>query len=300
MWPNALFIASLHDNAIDYLEQAPVLACSFGVKANTKADRLYIAMRVGGPIQRGERLRNVMASVGLPTPLRKLKGSAITPYASTFIRDTTIIPSSTLAQSIPDRPGEQKRWLRSIRDWRAHIRNRTTWGSPKMGFVWLATNAQHFEEYEAGHILDFIISTKPADWERWSLARMRNEIELWQDRMVAEKDVNKLGAGITLDTEIDLSDWPDFQSVGGYDMVKLATPRMIMEEGRKMRHCVSSYIPDVISGRTHLFSVRQDNRRVATAQITMGRVVQIKAFANKVPPKAAVSAADQFAKDTRP
>jgi hypothetical protein len=82
MHRNAEFVANLHPLAIDYLEQAPVLAASFGVKANSRADRLYIASRIGGPIERGERLKMVMASVGISTPLRKLKGYAIQPYMS--------------------------------------------------------------------------------------------------------------------------------------------------------------------------------------------------------------------------
>lgn len=295
MHRSAEFIASLHPNAIDYLEQAPVLACAFGVKHNTRADRLYVAMRCGGPIERGERLKNVMASVGLPYQLRKLHGSAITPYASTFIRETAAIPPSTLAQCIPDKPGEQRKWLKAIRDWRwrAHLR---TWMSPKTGFVWLATNAKHFEEGEAGHIVDYLAVNNPADFERWTLARMRNEVELWHDRLNMETQF-KNGMGITADTVIDLSDWPDHAEVDGYEFFKLSTPRMIMEEGRRMRHCVASYMEHVIGGKTHLFSVRQEMRRVATVQIIGKRVVQIAAFANKIAPRAAEKAADKFAQE---
>jgi hypothetical protein len=293
MHGNAQFIAALHPNAIDYLEQAPILACAFGVKANTKADRLYTAMRVGGPIQRGERLRNVMASIGLPIQLRKLSASVVTPYVSTFVRETAIIPPSTLAQSIPDKPGDQRKWLRAIRDWRSRATLRT-WMSPKVGFVWLATNARHFEEGEAGDFVDFLAVNNPADFERWTLARMRNEVELWHDRLNAEKGF-KSEIGLTLDTTIDLSDWPDHVEIGGYEVFKLTTPRMIMDEGRRMRHCVSSYVRDVFDGRCHLFSLRQEMRRVATVQIMGKRVVQIKAFANKQPPRAAEKAADQFA-----
>lgn len=293
MHRSAEFIASLHPNAIDYLEQAPALACAFGVKHNTKADRLYVALRCGGPIQRGERLKNVMASVGLPYQLRKLHGSAITPYTSTFIRETAAIPPSTLAQCIPDKSGDQRKWLKAIRDWRsrAHMR---TWMSPKVGFVWLATNAKHFEVGEAGHIVDYLAHNNPADFERWSLARMRNEVDLWHDRLNIEtafKDVH----GLTPDTIVDFSDWPDHDELDGYEFFKLSTPRMIMDEGRKMRHCVASYMNEVISGKTHLFSMRQEMRRIATVQIVGKRVVQIAAFANKASPRAAEKAADKFA-----
>lgn len=298
MHRRAKFIASLHPNAIDYLEQSPALACAFGVKHNTKADRLYVAMRCGGPIERGERLKNVMASVGLPYQLRKLHGSAITPYASTFIRETNAISPSTLAQCIPDKAGEQRRWLKAIRDWRERAALRT-WMSPKAGFVWLATNAQHFEDGEAGHIVDYIAGNNPPDFGRWSLARMRNEVDLWHDRLHSEKTF-KNGLGITAETVIDFSDWPDHAEVEGYEFFKLSTPRMIMDEGRRMRHCVGSYIEDVRGGKTHLFSARQEMRRVATVQITGNRVVQIAAFANKVAPRSVQEAAEKFAAERQP
>lgn len=290
----AEFIAGLHPNAIDYLEQAPVLACAFGVKHNTKTDRLYVAMRVGGPIQRGERLRNVMASVGLPYPLRKLSGNALTPYVSKFIRETAAIPPSTLSQCIPAKVGDQRKWLSAIRQWRDACERRT-WMSPKTGFIWLATNAQHFEEREAADIVDFLAANNPSDFERWSINRMRNEVELWHDRLNSERGVRGLGAGISLDTIIDLSDWPDHAESCGYEFFKLATPRMIMEEGRRMRHCVAYYIPRVVDGAAHIYSLREGMRRVATVEIVGSRVVQIAAFANKVPPKAAIKAADEFA-----
>ena len=291
----ATFIASLHPNAVEYLEQAPVLACAFGVKYNTRADRLYVAMRCGGPIERGEKLRNVMASVGLPYQLRKLAGSAITPYVSTFIRETAAIPPSTLAQCIPDKSGDQRKWLKAIRDWR-HRAAMRTWMSPKTGFVWLAANARHFDEGEAGDFVDFLANNKAPDFDRWSLQRMRNEVELWHDRINAETALKRGMVGVSLDTIIDLSDWPDHTELDGYEFFKLSSPRMIMDEGRRMRHCVASYVKDVMNGQTHLFSVRQEMRRVATVQIMGKRVVQIKSFANKMPPIAAVKAADKFAR----
>jgi hypothetical protein len=75
---------------------------------------------------------------------------------------------------------------------------------------------------------------------------------------------------------------------------------MIMEEGRRMRHCVASYMNNVVSGKTHLFSVRREMRRVATMQIVGKRVVQIAAFANKVAPYGAVNAAHKYASEQQP
>lgn len=293
MHGNAAFIASLHPRAIEYLQQAPVLAAAFGVKSNTRADRLFIAMRVGGPIERGERLRSVMASVQIATPLRKLCGYAISPFMSTFVRELGDLDSSTLSQCIPDKPRAQREWLASLRDYRSRMRVRGQ--SPRRGFSWIARYAHRCDEGQAADFGDFVGYHPSIEIDRWSFERMSNEVELWHDRLNADSSLKEYGGMLSPTTVIDLSGWPDHAEVGGFEFFKLSTPAMLLEEGRRMRHCVASYIPQVMSGQSHIFSVRADMRRMATLQIRGRHVVQLKAFANKLPIKAVESAATQFA-----
>lgn len=292
MHRNAEFIANLHPRAIDYLEQAPVLAASFGVKWNTKADRLYIASRIGGPIERGERLRSVMASVGIHTPLRKLKGYSIQPFMSLFVRELVDLDPSTLSQAIPEKPRAQRQWLSALRDWRYRLAQRGQ--SPKLHFNWIARHAHRCEDGQATDFADFVGFHPSLDVSRWSFEHMANEVQLWHDRLASERSVEGLGVGIRPDTVIDLSDWPDHAEVAGFEFFKLSTPSMLMEEGRRMRHCVATYIPQVMNGKCHIYSVRVGLRRMATVEIVGKRAVQIKAFANKVPSKAVCEAADKF------
>lgn len=298
MHRNAEFIASLHPRAIDYLEQAPVLAAAFGVKANTRADRLYIAMRIGGPISRGERLRNVMSSVGIHGPLRKLKPYAISPMMSSFVRELNDLDASTLSQSIPDEPGAQRRWIRALADWRwrMHVNGH----SLKLHFQWIARNAKFCVDGEAEDFADFVARHPTADIHRWSYARMSNEAQLWHDRLAADNSLSSFGSTIKPDTVIDLSDWPDHEVFAGFEFFKLSTPSMLMEEGRRMRHCVASYIPRVMAGDVHIYSVRLDMRRMATMEIIGRRCVQLKAFANKLPAKGVSKACDEFVREHAP
>ena len=298
MHRNAEFIASLHPRAIDYLEQAPVLAASFGAKVNTRADKIYIASRIGGPIERGERLRSVMASVGIHTPLRKLKGYAIQPYMSSFVRELIDLDPSTLSQAIPDKPRAQRQWLAALRDWRRVMAMRGKSG--KLHFNWIARHAHRCEDGQATDFADFVGFHSSLDVSRWSFEHMANEVQLWHDRLAADRSVQGLGVGIRPDTVIDLSDWPDYAEVGGFEFFKLSTPSMLMEEGRRMRHCVATYIPMVMAGRCHIYSIRADLRRMATAEIIGSRVAQIKAFANKIPSTAVRDAADKFALMNKP
>jgi hypothetical protein len=295
MHRNAEFIASLHPRAIDYLEQAPVLAAAFGVKRNTRADRLYVAMRIGGPIERGERLRAVMSAVGIHTPLRKLKPYAIAPFMSEFVRELDDLDPSTLSQSIPDKPNDQRKWLASLRAWRERLA--LNHQPRKLGFSWIARNAKHCEEGQAADFADYLSRHPNAPIGSWSFERMANEVQLWHDRLAADRALMNVGIGITPETVIDLSDWPDHATVAGFEFFKLSTPSMLMEEGRRMRHCVASYIPNVINGNCHLFSIRADMRRMATLEIVGKRVVQLKAFANRPVNKAVAAAAAAFASD---
>lgn len=298
MHRNAEFIASLHPRAIDYLEQAPVLAAAFGVKKNTRADRLWLAMRIGGPIERGERLRTVMASAGIHAPLRKLSGYAVQPFMSAFVRDLNDLDPSTLSQSIPEKASAQRKWLSAMRAWRLRMEMN---GRPlKLGFSWIARNAKHCVDGQAGDFADFLSRNPDAPIDRWTYDRMQYEVELWHDRLAAETSVSQIGFGLTLSTVIDLSDWPDHAEDCGFEFFKLTTPGMLMEEGRRMRHCVSTYIPRVMNGSCHIYSVRAGMRRMATAEIVGNRVVQLKAFANRPPLAAVARSADHFVRDHAP
>jgi hypothetical protein len=294
MHRNAQFIAELHPRAIDYLRQAPVLAAAFGVKKNGRADRLYVAMRIGGPISRGERLRSVMAAVGLQTPLRKLSGYAVTPMVSEFVRELCDLDPSTLSQSIPDKPAEQRRWMASMRDWR--MRMRCYDRSPRTGFAWIAKHGKLCEDGQAGDIADFVARNPSTDISRWTFDRMCHEVELWHDRLAADRSLTKYSAILQPNTVIDLSDHVDHAEMDGFEFFKLATPAMLMEEGRRMRHCVASYIPLVMGGGVHIYSIRAGMRRMATLQLNGTRVAQLKAFANRLPVKAVEAAAHRFAR----
>lgn len=289
---NAQFIADLHPRAIEYLEQAPVLALAFGVRRNTNTDRLWVASNIGGAIIRGEKLRVVMDRAMLPYPLRKLRGTALSPYSWEFIRETAHINPSTLSQVIPDKVGKQREWLRSLHDWQMRMKMRHA--SPRTGFAWIIMNAQHCAKGEASDFADFVFANPGTVIDRWTYERMTTEVSLWHDRLATNRSLKEYGMGITPTTVIDLSDWPDHTVVGDYEFFKLSTPAMLIEEGARMRHCVASYIPDVMSGQSHIFSIRQNMRRMATLQVRGPAIAQMKAFANKQPLKVVEAAAWLF------
>lgn len=288
----ARFIASLHPRAIEYLEQAPVLACALGAHRTTRSDKLYIAQRIGGPIERGERLRHVMKAVELPTPLRQLAPFALGPTSRPTIYRLARIEPSPLSLAIPGRPGDQRKWLSALKDWHEAQVRRTRVAS--LPFSWAVREiSRHLPPSgEITAVVDFLISNQGND--RWSWEKAMAETQGWHDRLADERSVREITGGLSLDICIDISELPDAWADSGLQFVKLDTPAKLIEEGRKMRHCVASYVRYVVDGRASVYSIRNSERRIATLEIDPHdkRVVQLQGFGNsKVKPYVSKAAA---------
>lgn len=297
---NAEFISSLHPRAIEYLQQAPVIALCFGAKANTRADRLYIASRLGGPITRGDKLRAVMDAVPMAYPLRKISATILAPRDQTTMRTLGGIPPSTLSQIIPMKSGPQRRWLGNIAAWRERLRKRHCHTMQSMDWLARQLSLASPERNEVEDVADFFVANRSVDMSRWCWDRAMAETVLWHDRLAAEQGLGSLPGAIQPETQIDYSDWPSHFEHDGFEFFKLQTPSMLMEEGRRMRHCVASYIGDVLNGKTSIFSMRSDMRRIATVQVEGRRAVQIRGFANKMPSAYVSRAVDSFVSSARP
>jgi len=78
---------------------------------------------------------------------------------------------------------------------------------------------------------------------------------------------------------------------GRYEVVVLASAADLVEEGRLLDHCVGGYYDICRRGDTQILSMREDGRRVATVELTLGpdlstfsiEVGQFKAWRNRAP-----------------
>jgi hypothetical protein len=116
---------------------------------------------------------------------------------------------------------------------------------------------------------------------------------LWHDRLASDEALRHLK--IRPDFQIDYSELPDKAMIGDYEFALLRTPLALFQEGRAMRHCVASYVQDVMAGRSNIYSIRLEGARVATLELGNGKVRQIKAHCNKAPAAVVRSAAGLFA-----
>ena len=81
--------------------------------------------------------------------------------------------------------------------------------------------------------------------------------------------------GVPLDTVIDYTPLPLLWEDGGLSFVALQTGKALRAEGAAMHHCVASYWQNVVEGRSRIYSIVENGRRVATLELT-GRLTQYK------------------------
>ena len=81
--------------------------------------------------------------------------------------------------------------------------------------------------------------------------------------------------GVPLDTVIDYTPLPLLLEYGGLSFVALQTGKALRTEGAAMHHCVASYWRNVVDGKSRIYSIRENGRRVATLEVT-GQLTQYK------------------------
>jgi hypothetical protein len=255
-----------HERAVQYLEAAPVLALAIP-RASTARDRTVAAWvrHVAGPLcERGAPLKDVMRAFKLAPPLRKLKGYGLVPSYSDLVLGLSKLPPEVLGQTVPEGPGAQKRWLAACEAWRAKMRRHKRFGDH--GFAWAAVAMARagVKRTEVDDVADFYVSGEPFN-AAWVWKRAAEEAHLWAARLTMERALK--GTGVEPDTRIDFGVYAARTKVGDLTVHALRTPLALYQEGAAMRHCVATYIGQVVSGRSHIFGIRQGERRIATLEL---------------------------------
>lgn len=110
--------------------------------------------------------------------------------------------------------------------------------------------------------------------ERLRHPRSSYEVTVWHDDLVDRLNERRHHAG---------SVFPAPPIPGSENIVPLTTPGQLADEGRTMRHCVASYVDDVVEGRCFIYRVLAPER--ATVSLAPGhhgwRIDEAKGFANK-------------------
>lgn len=304
--PGAMWLAALHPRALEYLEQAPVLAlaATYGGRVSRPSERAYAANKFKPMIERGERLKDVMKAFRVAYPLRSISATAIRPGVWCVLQTITrLVDPSTISQSIPESPTRHMHWLGNLRILWTVLQRRAPdeqLNAPILRWAMLALSrhGRPPDPMQLYQIADFLICNR-AQWNaRWTWKRMNRETAAWHEAL-ANAQIDRINDG-NYDKVVPYRGFPTEVTLSGFEFHALRSLRALIVEGKAMHHCVASYYPDIQSGRSRIYSIRKDGRRVATAEFavlpSLVHAVQIKGVCNARPPKDVIDAADTFAR----
>jgi hypothetical protein len=143
-------------------------------------------------------------------------------------------------------------------------------------------------------VADFFLSGEPFN-TAWAWKRAGEEADRWHKHLTMERALR--GTGLTPDSRIDYGPHAARTRVGDYTIEALRTPMALFEEGAAMRHCVATYVRQVLGGDSHIFGVRLGGKRVATLELNRTyQPVQLQGPANSPVGKPIQAAATVFVK----
>jgi hypothetical protein len=298
----ATLAAAISPRSIEYLEQAPILAILIGQgsSARAKREREYIARQFGGLINSGPKLKVVLGAYAMPLVARKFAPLVVRPGLYKIIKKLgRKIDPSTLSQIIPDEPAKQALWLDRLNRWDAQLTSRQR--NSEALFSWAAFAISRMDlgrdDAEAvgiEDVADFLSEPGRFANPRWTWEKAKQESDLWHDQ-IANMEIS----GPNIDVEADYGFWPDEIEIDEFTFVALRSGRQLMLEGRRMKHCVGSYIRDVMKGFSRIYSVRIEAKRVATVQFSEQRLAQAKGPCNRPVSKAVGEAIGKFISEIR-
>jgi hypothetical protein len=222
-------------------------------------------------VEEGARLRDVAAHVGLPWCMRKMK-PGVAHLALNLTRLFREDPALVNAH-LPGTQHEMRIWLFAL-DRAFQIPADPRFRS------WVARNA-----LQLGRTCE-VVRNQVSDLGDWAVASAAQG----GNRIVQEMLRRPFSPGMAVATAIEQSrawhedvaryrgeienngadfpePWLEGMKIEGYQVVPLRNQPELMHEGRAMGHCVGSYTDRVVLGNCHIYSVRSDDRPIATLEL---------------------------------
>lgn len=243
--------------AIDYFEQAPAL----GVMCNAEA---AAAMAEGRPLKR------VMAAAGLAAPLRALSGAGVIRFDRSLFKQFLDLHPSAVAQAIP--PRELHGLFLDNCDvifgvWCADAAQRQKFRQ------WAVQRLAAMPRHDVIAICDFVERERGTIDPLWTSADALAASNRWHRALYEMSFGERFEAehGLPFDGEAPHPGFETETTIGDLTFVSLRSGAALEDEGKAMHHCVVTYAGEMIAGRSRIFSIRRDGRRLATLELAQSR-----------------------------
>lgn len=301
-WGVAVIAARSRPWAAQWLRQAPCLLLAIEA-AGGSVDQAVFAKYL---FESFRRPRDMLAEAKIAPQFASMpiEGLGYTPAVLLRWISHELKPSE-IAQIIPTQAGAQVEWLNLCESFRRQIERRSSARQSRRRqlVAWAAKAMASWDGDAGGHVdevADYVATHAQGFNTGWNWGQAIKASQDWHAELSRQSADQRQASrlGVTLDTEIDYGPLPVMRAVGSLEFVALQTGRSMHAEGAAMHHCVATYFPDVVRGKSRIFSLRRDGRRIATLELAKGRdgwrAVQLKGRCNAQPPDDIREAATAF------
>jgi hypothetical protein len=291
--------------ALQLTDTFPVLALmiysgSFGFNRHERGDDIDARQEAAANlVERGARLRDVAAAIGIPMALRHIKPGAA------HLAPNILIHHPQLLHFMPDALPRSRIWLRLVNG--ADDKGGDDYAKWVARNLWQIPGGLDEATSFLSDLADWVrAGTKPdadEDPDPWDQQETRGRqfvVRPFTPSM-SFKTVTKLSADWHEAVAGDMSGpqyafpapWYPAAKIGAYEILPIDSSAELYREGAAMHHCAGTYTERVKHGRSYFYSVRRDGDRVATLALdrqgNKACINQIRGPCNAQPPKPVVS-----------
>lgn len=269
----------------------------------------------------GEKIKTLCQVANFPIEFRKIKpqcGSVFLTYKDHF-KNLQERYSDTFYHLIPKKTMQQYRWLSLMEDtsyrvltphlkydwfhWVAYSSLKDHKGKPLLNLNIHSLRSDYQLFYDAfivepwGLKVDFDGAMKrQEDWHRRERERVlrvqaqRAAAQLFLlERQREEISIKNAELEALLKKPFPEPFLPGYAN-NEWEIVPLLCKEDLEEEGLKMHHCVGSYTPEAIRGKSYFYSLKKDNERLATLELSPKyKIKQLRGHFNRHPGEEAFS-----------
>jgi PcfJ-like protein len=258
----------------------------------------YVARRkeASALVERGARLRDVAAVMGVPMALRRVKPGAAHLVVA---RHNTEWVLSYMPDSLP----RMRTWLRAV----SHADLRA---GPDFA-EWTARHALHIPLGTENEILwflhdlaDWVRASHGNDGQRFVVRPFKPTMSLQTVTKLSAEWHEAVASNQTGPQHAFPAPWSPAVRVNGLEIIPIDNNADLYREGASMHHCIDTYAERVRRGSYYVYSIRRDGERLATAGLVLhgarAKLAQLRGPCNAPAPKQITATVERWLRTQAP